>query len=452
MKQISEQEQYQVMTETPIARLVPRLAVPTMVSMVITGVYNMADTYFVSKLGTSASGAVGVVFSLMAIIQAIGFTLGLGSGSIISRLLGRQRREEAEEIANTGLFVAILCGVLLAVFGSLSVRPMMLLLGATDTMLPYAVDYGRYILYASPVMCVSFVLSNLLRAEGKAKFSMIGIAFGGVLNIVLDPLFIFTFGFQTAGAAMATALSQLISCGILLLAYLRGSTILRLRPAAISRRGAVYLMILKDGLPSLTRQGLASISTVALNRGARLYGDAAVAAMGIVGKVFMLIFSVLIGFCQGYQPVAGYNYGAKKFGRLRGAFRFTLLMGMAIMSVLAAVGFVFAPQIVGLVLKSDPQVVSIGARAFRMQCAALPLLPLMITCNMTFQSTGRALWATLTSSLRQGIVFLPIILILPAAFGLTGIEAAQAVSDLISVLLCIPFMVAFFRRLRETER
>lgn len=441
--------QYTKMTQTPIGPLITSLAIPTIVSMLVTSIYNMADTYFVSKLGTSASGAVGVVFSLMAIIQAVGFTVGMGAGSWISRLLGAHQGDQATEVASSGFFSSIAFGLLLAGFGIAFLEPLMRLLGATDTILPYARDYGAYILFAAPVMTASFVLNNILRAEGRAKFAMVGIAAGGILNILLDPLFIFGFGWGIAGAAIATALSQCVGFAILLASFLTGKTATKLSAGKSAKSPAVYLSIIKNGLPSFSRQGLASISTVALNLNAAAYGDAAVAAMSIVGKVFMFIFSIILGIGQGYQPVVGFNYGAKRFDRVREAFSFTLKLNVAVMTSCAAAGFAYAQEIMRLFIAADPEVIRIGATAFRAQCLAMPLMPLGVACNMTFQSIGKSWTATFLSTARQGIFFLPPILILPRFIGLLGVQITQPLADVCTFLVCIPIIMGFFRELEE---
>lgn len=442
-----ENQQYIKMTETKISSLISSLAVPTIVSMLITSIYNMADTFFVSKLGASASGAIGIVFSLMAIIQAVGFTLGQGSGSVISRLLGEQKNDEADKIGSSGFVASVGFGGFLMVMGLIFLEPLMRLLGSTDTILPFACEYAQYIFLAAPVMAASFVLNNLLRAEGKAKLAMIGITVGGVLNILLDPIFIFALGLGVSGAAIATALSQCISFLILLSHFLRNRTIINLKLSNASTELIIYLRIIKNGLPSFCRQGLASISTVALNLNAALYGDAAVAAMSIVGKIFMMIFSMLLGFGQGYQPVVGYNYGAKKFDRVREAFFFTLKVGVSIMTSFGILGFLLARNIMGWFIADDKEVIAIGVRAFRAQCLVMPLMALGVVCNMTFQSIGKAWRATFLSCTRQGIFFLPFILILPRFLGITGVEITQPVADLCNFFCCLPFAVLFLKAL-----
>lgn len=443
--------QYAKMTGTPIPKLVVTLAIPTIISMMTTAIYNMADTFFVSQLGTSAAGAVGIVFSLMAVIQAIGFMLGMGAGSLNSRLLGAQKNREADEVGSTAFFCALGFGLLLTVGGLIFLDPLMRILGATETILPYARSYAQYILYGAPIMCSSFVLNNLLRSQGKALLAMCGIATGGVLNIALDPLFIFGFGLGIGGAALATLISQCISFCILLSFFLFHKSVVNISLFKISRHGMIYWRIIKTGLPSFCRQGLASAATVALNVAAAPYGDPAIAAMSIVGRIFMLILSAMLGFGQGYQPVIGFNYGAAKYDRVRQAFRFALTVGTILLTCLGLVCYIFAPQIMALFRADDAEVIAIGTVACRAQCVALVFQPLIVICNMTFQVLGRAWQATFVSSCRQGIFFLPLIFLLPALFGLTGVQFTQPVADLLTFACCFPFLRGYFKDLKKLE-
>ncbi|MBO5197943.1 MAG: MATE family efflux transporter [Lachnospiraceae bacterium] len=450
--QPNSEAQYQKMTETPIPKLVLTLAVPTIISMLVTAIYNMADTFFVSQLGTSASGAVGIVFSLMAIIQAVGFTLGMGAGSLVSRLLGSREPEKARRIAASAFYSAIAFGLLLTVFGLIFLDPLMGLLGATPTILPYARDYARYILLGAAIMASSFVMNNLLRAEGKAAFSMIGLTLGGLLNIALDPLFIFVFDLGIAGAAIATVISQAVSFLILLSFFLCGKSTTSLSIRYLSKDRKDYFAVVKTGLPSFSRQGLASIATVALNNNAAVYGDAAVAAMSIVGRIFMFVLSVMLGIGQGFQPVAGFNYGAGRYDRVRKSFWFTSLSGFVMMSVLSIAGFIAAPELIALFRRGDAEVIHIGTLAARLQFLAMPLQALSVPTNMLMQSIGKSFQATFLSCLRQGIFFLPLILILPQYFELLGVQMTQPISDLLTFLVCIPFLFVFFRNLGKAER
>lgn len=437
-------DQRRKMLETPVNQLIPALAFPTIVSMLVTSIYNMADTYFVSQLNTSASGAVGVVFSLMAIIQAVGFTVGMGSGSIASRLLGQNRGEEADVFASSGVAAALALGLVLAALGRWFQKPLMWLLGSTPTIYPYALDYAGYIILGIPVMILSFTLNNLLRWQGKASLAVFGLATGGVLNIVLDPVFIYLFRMGIGGAGAATLFSQCVSLSILTGFFLMGKSELKVSLAGISRSPKVYLAILKQGMPSFFRQGVLSVSNMALNYNAKLYGDAAVAALSIVGKVFMLIQSIVIGFGQGFQPVVGYNYGAKRLDRVKEAVWFSVRACTVILTVGAVVGFVLAPHIITLFRRDDALVIAIGTRAFRWQCLTLPLGAVLVFGNMLFQSLGKSWRAVLLAVCRQGL-YIPLVYLLTGCFGLTGLERTQAASDLLAFVLSAGVLLQYFR-------
>lgn len=445
----NSQAQFLKMTETPIPNLVSRLAVPTIISMLVSSIYNMADTFFVAKLGTSAAGAVGIVFSLMAVIQAIGFGLGMGSGSNISRLLGQQKNKEADIIASTGFFSAITFGLILTFFGTIFIDYLMKNLGATETILPYAKDYAKYILFGAPVMCASFVMNNILRSEGKAALSMVGITFGGILNIILDPVFIFVFKLGISGAAIATLLSQCISFSLLLSCFIRKKSTTKLHIKNVSKKIGTYFLIIKTGLPSLCRQALASTATIFLNVSASFYGDSAVAAMSIVGRIFMFTMSAMIGLGQGFQPVLGYNYGAKKYDRVREAIFFTGKVGTVVMTSFAVIGFIFAEDIMKVFRKEDLEVIVIGAFAIKMQCLALPTHPMIVVSNMTLQIVGKSWQGTFLSAARQGIFFLPLIIIFSQAMGLIGIQITQPVADVLTAICTVPFMILFFKEIKQ---
>ena len=433
------------MLEEPVPRLVLTLAVPTIISMMVTSIYNMADTYFVSQINTSASGAVGIVFSIMAIIQAVGFTIGMGSGSVASRLLGQGLPDRAAVIASSAVVAAVVCGSLLTLAGLGTLEHFVWILGATETIYPYALQYATYILWGAPVMCLAFTLNNLLRWQGKANRSVIGLGIGGVLNILLDPIFIFGLDLGISGAAIATLLSQCVSASILASFFLRGQSEIRVSIRCVSTAPKIYLTIFKSGMPSFFRQGMASVSAMALNFNAGVYGDAAVAAMAIVTKVFNFLLSAVIGFGQGMQPVVGYNYGAKELGRVRQAVSFSLKFFTVILTVAAAVGAVFAPQIVQF-FRNDPAVVAVGTQAFRFQCISLPLAAVLVFANMLFQSLGKSWRASLLALCRQGMFFIPLVYLLPMHFGLLGLEVTQMCSDLIAFLVSAAFLLHYFRR------
>ena len=444
-------DKYTQMMEAPIPGLVCRLAVPTIISMLVTSFYNMADTYFVGHIGTSASAAVGVVFSLMAVIQACGFFFGHGSGNYISRLLGAKQEEEAARMAATGFFSAMIAGALLAVAGSIFIRPLARILGSTETILPYAVDYMRFILIGAPWMMSSLVLNNQLRFQGSAFYSMIGIASGAVINIALDPLLIFVFHMGIAGAALATIISQFVSFCLLLAGTRRGGN-LRIHFRNFTPRLHYYKIILNGGMPSLCRQGLNSIGTICLNLGAGPYGDAAIAAMSIVARIVMFANSCVIGFGQGFQPVCGFNYGAKRYGRVKEAFWFCVKGATAFLCGAAVLAFAFAPALVAFFRKGDPQVAAIGAVALRAQCVTFPLSAWITMSNMMMQTIGKSVRASLLAMARQGLFFIPAVLILPRILGLFGLQISQAVSDVITFTLAVPLQISVFREMDAESR
>ena len=442
--------QFRRMTETPIPQLVLSLAAPTILSMLITSIYNLADTFFVGQISTSASGAVGVVSSLMAIIQALGFMLGHGAGTIISRSLGSRDTTAATRFASTSFFTALVFGVVLAVAGLGTLPHFMMLLGSTETILPHACAYARPILIAAPLMISSLVMNNILRYEGKASFAMIGLVTGGVLNIALDPLFIFVFGLGTAGAGIATALSQTISFCILLSMFLRGKTVSQFRLSAVTREARDFGRILLGGAPSFGRQGLNSIGGMLLNLAARGYGDAAVAGMSIVSRIFMFIISVAIGVGQGLQPVASFNYGARKYRRVRQAAIFTIEAAFCMLVVLVGLCWVNGDALIRL-FRDDPAVTAVALPAFHYQCLAMLLHPIIVVANMTFQSVGASGRATFLACCRQGVFFIPLILILPRTHGLFGVEICQPIADVLTFLVSLPFLLAFLQQLGRMD-
>lgn len=437
------------MIETPIPRLVSTLAVPTVISQLITVIYNTADTYFVSHIDTSASAAVGVAFALQSFIQAFGFGLSMGCSSLVSRKLGEKDDASAETYANSAVFAAIVMGFVLLGTGLSLLVPLMRLLGATETILPYACDYTRYILLGAPIMCVSFVLNNILRAEGEANLSMIGLCSGGIINIALDPLFIFKLGLGISGAAIATVISQTVSLIVLLAIFRSGRSIIKLRPKAVSRRIGDYWQLIKIGFPTICRQGMASVASALLNRGAALcggeYADASVAAVTIANKVYMLVRSIIIGIGQGFQPVAGYNYGARIMSRVKKAFWFSTAVGTAV-AVTAALTIGLNTEAVMLWFRDDPKVIEIGSLALRFACAVMPLMAYSTFVNQLYQCLGFSVCASILASCRQGIFFIPIVLLLPKAIGLTGIQMAQPAADLMTFIISVPFQIFFFRR------
>lgn len=448
-----ERRQFYKMTQTPIGRLVIALGIPTMLSMMVTSLYNLADTYFVSLIGDDAvTAAVSNLLALMSIIQAIGFTFGMGSGAIVSKLLGKRDREGADKVASSAFAISGVCGLLILLLGFTFFTPMLKLFGSkSDAVLGYSKEYARWILLSAPIMCMSFVLNNVLRAEGKAVLSMIGLVVGAVVNVALDPLLIFVAGMGVMGAAVATACSQLISFCILLAMFLCRKTIVRMRLSSVSTKFAIYSDIIKTGFPSFCRQILASLCSVFLNRAAFQYGgEAAQAALGVVQKVFMLAFSISLGIGQGYQPVLGYNYSAKRFDRVRSAYIFTLLFSTGLMFLFAVVCGIFADGFMHMFSLSE-EATEIGSLTLRLQCITMPLLPMNFMAGLTYQVVGNKSLAALLSISRQGLFYIPAVLILPNAFELLGVQSCQAVSDFFAFFFAIPFTIIFFNSLKKEQ-
>lgn len=437
-------KQYIKMTQTPVSKLILALGLPTVVSMLISSIYNMADTYFVGTLGTSASGATGVVFGLMSILQAFGFMFGHGAGANIARKLGSHDIKSAKIYASTSFWCSIIVGLIIMLFGFIFMEPFMRLLGSTNTILPYAKQYAAFILIAGPALTSSCVMNNILRYEGKAFFAMIGLTLGGILNIFGDYLFINVYNMGIAGAGLSTALSQYISMFVLLIPYLRKQTQSSFKLQDFSRKLHIYQDIYKTGLPSLFRQGLNSISTMVLNGTAGLYGDGAVAAISIVTRIVNFLFCVAIGIGQGFQPVCAFNFGAKFYSRVKNGFIFALKLGSTLMIISALVAYFNSEALVTL-FRDDSEVIAIGSICLKWYSISLVLMPITLYGNMLFQSIGRTRAATFLAAVRSGLVLIPTIYIMNMLFGLSGLEKAQSISEIISAIISLPFIYYFFK-------
>ncbi len=450
----SQKQKVLKMTTEPVERLVCKMAVPTIISMMVTAFYNMADTFFVGHIkgvenATNAVGAVGVAFSLMAIIQACGFFFGNGSGNFISRKMGSGEFEKAERMTATAFFSAFIFGIVIAVVGVALLEPLTLLLGATPKIIPLAKDYLKYILIASPFMISSLLLNNQLRFQGSAVYGMVGIGTGAVLNIALDPLLIFYFDMGVAGAALATMISQICSFCILFVMTLFGDNI-KIKPRLFTPTLYYYRKIFQGGLPSLCRQGLAGVATTCLNHSAGVYGEAAIAGMSVVTRSMMFAYSAVIGFGQGFQPVCGINYGAKLYHRVRKAFYFCVKVSTIFLFAASAIMFIFAPQIIGMFGESK-RVAEIGAAALRYQCLSLPLASWIVFSNMMLQTIGKTFWASFLAMARQGIMFIPLILILPQILNLQGVLISQTFADVLSVGVAIPVSLRVLKQFKEKK-
>ena len=454
---IKEIEQYKKMTGKPVPALIAGLALPAIISMLTTMIYNLVDAFFVGRLGTSASAAIGIVMSLQAIFQAFGFMFGHGSGSLIGRYESEGKKDEADRCLSTAFLAGLVVSVILMTAGLIFRKQIVVLMGSIGDIIPYSEAYAFYILAAGPGFVISCILNNVMRYEGKAFYAMIGLVSGGVLNMIGDPIFMFGLGLGIDGAGLSTMISQYISCGILLYMFLSGKTIARISPETVLKKGnrkrilKDVFRIIKTGFPSLIRQGLNSVSTMTLNICAGPYGAPGIAAMTIAGRVMMFMGSVLIGVGQALQPVSAFNYGAKKYKRLRESFMFTWITGTAMMLVMASMGAIFSDRIVRVFIDDpDPAAiaatVAAGTPALRCMCVAIIVQPVSVLSNMIFQSIGRSRVASFIATLRSGICYIPALLILPNLFGIFGLQSSQMIADILASIISAPFIIRFFMK------
>ena len=445
------EDKYDEMTTKPVKVLVCKMAVPTIIAMVTTALYNVVDAAFIGRLSTEGTAGIGISFAYMTFIQALGFYFGHGSGNHISRALGAKDVSSASVVATVGFITPFLLGLVAAIGCTPNLSALSRLLGAPEAVVPYANDYLRYIVMATPFMMSALTLNNQLRLQGNAYFGMVGIVSGAILNIALDPLFIFVLDMGVSGASLATAVSQLFAWCLLLYGTFKPESVhIKLRDFKPSWK--VYYEIFRGGLPSLFRQVFNCAAAVSLNYCASSYAlpgqeASAVAAFAVVTRIMMFAFSVVLGFCQGFQPVCGYNYGAKLYGRVRESWLFASCVGTGFLLVISATGLLFAPQIVALFRAEDPVLIEIGAVTLRWQCAAFPLVGLFTATGMLFQNIRMTGPATLLSVCRNGLFFLPALLLLPFWLGMTGVQMAQAVADMLTFLLCIPYALWINRKL-----
>ena len=443
-----QQKQYEKMTTEPVGKLLFTLSVPTIISMMVTNIYNLVDTAFVGTLGTSESGATGIVFSYMAILQAVAFMCGQGAGSIMSRKLGAKDLEEASKYSSTGFFLSFGLGLLMAVFSFLFLEPLLYLLGSTKTIAPYAGTYIFFILLAAPFFTSSLTMNNLLRYEGKAKLGTIGLMIGALINIGADMVLIFGCKLGIAGAGIATAGSQLISFCILLSMFLRGKTQTQISVKYVARDVQTVWNVVATGFPSLLRQMLNSVAAMLLNKASGMYGDEAVAAMSIVSRVSFFPMAVAIGIGQGFQPISSFNFGAGKISRVRKAFWSAFVGAECVLFLLSVPIFIFAGPVVGQ-LRDDPSVIELGIRALRLMCIGQLFVPLTMMVEMGFQSIGEKLLASFGSCLRSGLVFIPTLLVLINLRGMSGVQEAQPLSFVFTFVVCLLLCRVYLKRVKE---
>lgn len=447
-----QQARKEMMLREPVSRIIMKMALPTIIAFLINSIYSLADTYFVSSLGTNATAAVSVNASLDQLILMAGSMLGIGATSYISRLLGAKDEEKASSVLSAAFFAALVFGSVVLAVGTLFMDGMVTLMGATATCKQYAMDYATYVLLAAPFMAASFVMNQCLRGEGSAVLSMIGMGAGGVINCVLDPVFIFGLGMGVKGASVATAISKVISFAILITPYLRKKTILRLSYRRFKLARDTVTQIVTVGSSSMFRNGLAILSAIVLNHIAGGISDSVLAGIGVCTKVMMFPFGVILGFGTGFQPVAGFNWGAKRFDRVRESWRFASVAGFLGAAVMAAVLVLFADRLIVLFSEVDPEMQRIGALAIRLQALALPIHAWVAIVNMFCNGLGYGGYAIILATSRQGSCFLPIVYPLAWLFGAVGVASVQAVADVLTLLLAIPILMKVQKRINAAEQ
>ena len=436
-------QHYIKMTETPVAKLILNLGIPTTISMLITNIYNMADTYFVGTIGESAQAATGVLFTVQAIMQGIAFMFGHGGGTFIARALADKNTKEATKYISSAFFVGGILGLIITILGLTFLVPLVRFLGSTETIVPHAKDYGLWILLAAPFIICSFILNNGLRYEGKALYAMYGLTAGGVLNILLDYILVMKCGMGVYGAGLATAASQVISFGILLFMYLKmAQSTISIR--SVSHDVKLYLSICRVGLPSLIRQGLTSVTNGLLNNVTKPFGDAAIAAMSVVSRYSNFLMCVGLGMGQGFQPVASFNYQAKRVDRVKKGLLFTTAFGLVFIGAMSTISMIFAEPIIGIFQK-HPEVIEIGAKALRFTAFGMMFMPFSVPVNMLYQSIQQPTISSVLSMIRSGAVTIPLLLIGVPFLGLLGIQIAQPTADVIAGLISIPFIIRFVK-------
>lgn len=439
-------DKYTFLTQAPVHRVIGAMAIPTIISMLLTSMYNLVDTFFVGKINTQSTAAVGIVFSVMFFIQAFSFFFGNGSGNYISRQLGAQNTKDAEVMASTGLFYTLVFSLIVMLLGWFFLEPISILLGSTPTILPYTRQYLGISLLGTPFIMGTFCINNQMRFQGFTKYSVYGAISGSIINCLLDPVFIFGFSMGVSGAAVASVIGQI--CGfIIMLIMSQKEGVIHYTHRRISFEGRFVKEIIAGGTPSISRQGLTSVSTIALNSVAGNYGDAAIAAMSIVTRISMFIFSVIVGLGQGFQPMCGFCYGAKLYDRVKEGFWFSTKIGTFFLLFWSVVLIIFSGEVVSL-FRDDPEVIAIGIPALRYQMIIFPACSFMMMANMMMQTCRKTIRANILAASRQGLFFIPLIFVLPYFYGLFGVEICQAVSDIISLIVTIPIVWSAFKEMR----
>ena len=435
----------------PIPKALLALGIPTMIGMLINALYNLVDTYFVGGLGTDQMGAVTVAFPLGQIVVGLGLLFGNGAAAYLSRLLGRGDKDTANKVASTAIYSGVSIGAIVILFSIIFLEPILKQAGAIESVIPYAVTYSRIYIVFSIFNVFNVTMNNIVSSEGAAKTAMCALMAGAVLNVILDPVFIYALNLGVVGAAIATAISQVISTLVYLCYILRKKSVFNFSIKECCFAKEIISEILKIGIPTLIFQLLTSLSIGMINSAAKEYGGSALAAMGPVTKIMSMGTLIVFGFLKGFQPIAGFSYGAKKFDRLREAIRTAVLWSTIFCVIFGFVAAVFSTQIVSLFTKEDAEMVRIGSIALRGNGLSFVLFGFYTVYSFLFLVMGKAAEGCVLGACRQGICFVPVILILPLVLGLSGVLYAQPIADVISAIVTALMAVRLHRELRTAE-
>lgn len=448
----SQSKKMELLGSTSIPKALLAMGIPTMIGMLVNAFYNLVDAYFVGGLGESQMGAISVVYPLGQVVVGLGLLFGNGAASYISRLLGRGDKENADKVASTALYSSIFVGAVIIIISMVFLHPILKLLGATDSILPYAATYAGIYIVSCIFNVFNVTMNNIVTSEGAAKTTMCALLIGAVLNIALDPLFIYVFDLGVAGAAIATAISQVVSTCVYLTYILRKKSVFHFRVKDCTYSREIMSEIFKIGIPTLVFQILTSLSISLINNAAGDYGDSAIAGMGVVTRLISMGSLSVFGFIKGFQPIAGYSYGAKKFDRLREAIKTSILWSTVFCVIFGLVLALFPTAIVSQFTKGDAEMIRIGAASLRANGITIMLFGFYTVYSSLFLALGKGKEGFILGACRQGICFIPVILLLPMVWGLNGILYAQPIADVLSVIITVFMAIPLHKRLNEMQK
>ena len=448
----SQSKKMELLGSASIPKALLAMGIPTMIGMLVNAFYNLVDAYFVGGLGESQMGAISVAYPLGQVVVGLGLLFGNGAASYISRLLGRGDKENADKVASTALYSSISVGAVIIIISMVFLHPILKLLGATNSILPYAATYAGIYIVSCIFNVFNVTMNNIVTSEGAAKTTMCALLTGAVLNIALDPLFIYEFDLGVAGAAIATAISQIVSTCVYLAYILRKKSVFHFKIKDCTYTKEIMSEIFKIGIPTLVFQILTSVSISLINNAAGNYGDSAIAGMGVVTRLISMGSLSVFGFIKGFQPIAGYSYGAKKFGRLREAIKTSILWSTVFCVIFGVILALFPTAIVSRFTKGDAEMIRIGAASLRANGISIMLFGFYTVYSSLFLALGKGREGLILGACRQGICFLPIILLLPMVWGLNGILYAQPIADVLSAAITVFMAIPLHKKLNEMQR